>query len=57
MYARQVAVDDLAVQIGRADTERVRFSKNQSRKSSGMFLIMPNMGWPDIEFSATWIRC
>ncbi|TKF60051.1 DUF1439 domain-containing protein [Vibrio lentus] len=50
MYA-QVAVDDLAVQIGRADTERVSVLANTNAKVQ--VFNMPNMGLDlDIEFSA-----
>ncbi len=50
MYA-QVAVDDLAVQIGRADAERVSVLANTNAKVQ--VFNMPNMGLDlDIEFSA-----
>ncbi|MEZ9501266.1 DUF1439 domain-containing protein [Vibrio sp. 10N.222.52.C3] len=50
MYA-QVAVDDLAVQIGRADAERVSVLANTNAKIQ--VFNMPNMGLDlDIEFSA-----
>ena len=50
MYA-QVAVDDLAVQIGRADAERVSVLANTNAKVQ--VFNMPNMGLDlDLEFSA-----